>query len=52
MEITMSTKDLEVTPPNADSASGKPAPKAHPAPPMLWMLLPVALLALLAFLSR
>jgi hypothetical protein len=28
------------------------AKSAHPAPPMLWMLLPVALLALLAFLSR
>jgi len=52
MEITMSTKDLEASAPNADSATSKQAPKAHPAPSMLWMLLPVGLLALLAFLSR
>jgi len=36
----------------APAEQPKAAAKTHPAPPMLWMLLPVALLALLAFLSR
>ncbi len=48
----MSTEDLDTSSPNVDSAPSKPVPKTHPAPPMLWMLLPVALLALMAFLSR
>ncbi|HEY0468668.1 MAG TPA: hypothetical protein VGC79_30950 [Polyangiaceae bacterium] len=48
----MSAKDREVSSVNVDSAAHEAGPKKHPAPPMLWMLLPVALLALLAFLSR
>jgi hypothetical protein len=48
----MSTNDLEVSPASVDSATNKAAAKSHPAPSMLWMLLPVALLALLAYLSR
>jgi len=48
----MPTKDFDASAPNADSATGKPTTQAHPAPSMLWMLLPVGLLALLAFLSR
>jgi hypothetical protein len=50
--FSMSTKDFDASSPSADGAANKPAPKTHPAPHMLWMLLPVALLALLAFLSR
>ena len=45
---------------NDDSVSAAPAkptpgpgkPDPLPRPPMLWLLVPVALLALLAFLSR
>jgi hypothetical protein len=45
---------------NDDSVSSAPAsvtprpgkPDPLPSPPMLWLLVPVALLALLAFLSR
>jgi hypothetical protein len=35
--------------PEARSGSGS---ELQPAPPMAWLLLPIALLALLAFLSR
>jgi hypothetical protein len=54
MEIRMPTKDFDASSPNADSSASKSAPKpnAAPAPSMLWMLLPVALLLVLAFLSR
>jgi len=49
----MSTKNLEASSANVDSAANKAAAKSsHPAPSMIWMLLPVALLALLAYLSR
>jgi hypothetical protein len=48
----MSTNDLQASSPSVDSATNKAAPKSHPAPSMLWMLLPVVLLALLAYLSR
>jgi hypothetical protein len=54
----MSTNDLDASSravdPNVSSpdSKDKAAEKTHPAPPMVWMLLPVALLALLAFLSR
>lgn len=48
----MSTKELDASSRNVDSTASKPAPKTHPAPSMVWMVLPVALLALLAFLSR
>jgi hypothetical protein len=50
--IVMSTKDFDASSRNADSSASKPAPKPHAAPSMLWLLLPVALLALLTFLSR
>jgi hypothetical protein len=47
----MSTQTDETT-----SASGDPATPQRsnglPTPPMMWLLIPVALLALLAFLSR
>jgi len=49
----MSSNDLNASSSNVDSTRSKPAePKTHPAPSMLWMLLPVALLGLLAFISR
>jgi hypothetical protein len=48
----MSTKDFDASSPKIDESPQKPAPKAHPAPSMLWMLLPLGLLALLTFLSR
>ena len=32
--------------------SAEPKPQVHPAPGFVWMILPVALLALLAYLSR
>ena len=48
----MSTKNLEASSANGDSAANKAAAKSAPAPSMIWMLLPVALLALLAYLSR
>jgi len=57
--FVMSTNDRVVTsrtadstPPSAESTPGAAVPSKHPAPPMLWMLLPVALLLLLAYLSR
>lgn len=34
------------------SETVKPEIKTHPAPSFVWMLLPVALLAVLAYLSR
>ena len=52
MEIRMSNEDLDASSARIDTVANNPVPKTHPAPPMLWMLLPVALLALLAFLSR
>jgi hypothetical protein len=48
----MSTKDLDASSRNVDPSLTKPALKPHPAPSMLWLMLPVALLALLVFLSR
>jgi len=48
----MSNEDLDASTARMDSVTEKPVLKTHPAPHMLWMLLPVALLALLAFLSR
>jgi hypothetical protein len=48
----MSTEELNASAATVESTESKAAPKAHPAPPMLWMLIPVALLVLLAFLSR
>lgn len=48
----MSTEDLNASAAPVEATEPKGAAKTHPAPPMLWMLLPVALLALLAFLSR
>ena len=50
--FTMSTEDLNASPAPVEATEPKGAPKTQPAPPMLWMLLPVALLALLAYLSR
>ena len=50
--FTMSTEDLNASPVPVEATEPKGAPKTQPAPPMLWMLLPVALLALLAYLSR
>jgi len=53
MEIfVMSTNDLESSSSSVDPTASKPAATKHPAPSMIWMLLPVALLALLAYLSR
>ena len=53
MEKFMSTEDSDASAdPHATKEPTLAAKKTHPAPPMLWMLLPVALLALLAFLSR
>lgn len=56
MEIFMSTEEFDASSASVAatpaSTESKAAVKTHPAPPMLWMLLPVALLALLAFLSR
>lgn len=53
MEIfTMSTEDLNASSTPVEATEPKAAAKTHPAPPMLWMLLPVALLVLLAYLSR
>lgn len=56
MEICMPTEDFDASSVSVaatpTSAESKAAVKTHPAPPMVWMLLPVALLALLAFLSR
>jgi hypothetical protein len=47
----MSTQDNEATPvATADVTPHKAEPL--PRPPMLWLLIPAALLALLAFLSR
>jgi len=48
----MSSNDLDASKSNVDSPDKSTAPKTHPAPSMLWLLLPVALLALLAFVSR
>jgi len=48
----MSNENLDASAANVDSVAEKPAVKTHPAPTMVWMLLPIALLALLAFLSR
>jgi hypothetical protein len=48
----MPTEDLNASSASVEATEPNAAPKTHPAPPMLWMLLPVALLALLAFLSR
>ncbi|HET7542557.1 MAG TPA: hypothetical protein VFK05_21955 [Polyangiaceae bacterium] len=52
----MQTRDLDTSAPavapSTPHTDTKPAVKTHPAPPMIWLLLPVALLALLTFLSR
>jgi hypothetical protein len=48
----MSTEDLDASSPKGDSAASKAEPTTHPAPSMLWLLVPVALLGLLVFLSR
>jgi hypothetical protein len=48
----MSTEDLNASSASVEATDPKAGPKTHPAPPMVWMLIPVALLALLAFLSR
>jgi hypothetical protein len=50
--VVMSNKDRDASSATIESTPEKSAHKTHPAPPMVWMLLPVALLALLAFLSR
>ena len=34
------------------SESGKPGHKLHPAPGFVWLLIPVVLLGLLAYLAR
>lgn len=34
------------------SETGKPAAKLHPAPGFIWMLIPVVLLGVLAYLAR
>ena len=41
---------VSATPAQVTPGPGKPDPL--PSPPVLWLLVPVALLALLAFLSR
>jgi hypothetical protein len=46
----MSTENPGVLTDSARSKASKA--KLHPAPSFVWMILPVALLALLAFLSR
>jgi hypothetical protein len=54
MDLCMPTEDFDASTPQIDS-NPEPRPGAkntHPAPSMVWMLLPIALLALLAFLSR
>jgi hypothetical protein len=51
-KLFMSTKDFDASSAKGDAPVEKVEAQAQPAPPMLWMLLPVALLALLAFLSR
>jgi len=50
--VLMPTDNIDASSASVDSTESKVAPKTHPAPSMLWMLLPVGLLALLAFLSR
>lgn len=50
--VLMPTDNIDASSASVDSSESKVAPKTHPAPSMLWMLLPVGLLALLAFLSR
>jgi hypothetical protein len=46
----MSTQNEEAT--SVAPAAATPAQESLPRPPMLWLLVPVGLLALLAFLSR
>ena len=48
--VYMSTENPNALPSTAGSEASKP--KLHPAPSFVWMVIPVALLALLAFLSR
>ena len=48
----MSNEDLDASSANIEAAPTKSETKPHPAPSMVWMLIPVALLGLLAFLSR
>ena len=47
----MSTQEDETASASRDAAPPERTP-ALPTPPMVWLLIPVALLALLAFLSR
>ena len=48
----MSTESRDVQPVAADSETAQPASKVHPAPSIVWLLVPVALLALLAYASH
>jgi len=50
--VVMPTENIDASSATADSTESKAAAKTHPAPSMLWMLLPIAFLGLLAFLSR
>jgi len=52
MESCMSTEEFDTSAKNVEPAARESAFKTHPAPSMLWMLLPIALLAVMAFLSR
>lgn len=50
--VVMPNENIDASSAGADSTESKAAVKTHPAPSMLWMLVPVAFLALLVFLSR
>ena len=47
--MSTNNRDPQAIIPDADAAKPR---ELHPAPSIVWMLIPVALLALLAFLSR
>ncbi len=49
----MSTQKVtSETAPEVTAESGKTEAKVHPAPGLVWMLIPVVLLGLLAYLAR
>jgi hypothetical protein len=51
IRVHMSTQDDDATS-VAPKENATQQPEALPRPPMLWLLIPVALLGLLVFLSR